>query len=280
VQSEFRLALTVKGSSMADFLTYEQSGNIVTLTMNCPDTRNAVSGEVAGDFEEACDRIARDRSVRAVVLTGAGSSFSSGGNVKTMSQRYGVGRESAATTRMKAKDGIQRIPRCLYNLEVPTIAAVNGPAMGAGLDIACMCDIRIASSTAVFAESFVKLGLVPADGGAWLLPRIVGVSRAAEMAFTGDSLNAVEALKCGLVSRVVAPDALVNEAQQLAQRIAANSGPAVRMAKRLLLEGQNLSLEASLELAAALQAIAFQTSQYREAVAARAEKRSPIFDDD
>lgn len=265
---------------MAQFLKYDAADGVVTLTMNQPDNRNALSGDVADDFEEACARITSDSTIRAVVLTGAGSCFSAGGNIKTMSERYGVGQDSAAKARLRAKHGIQRIPLALYGLEIPTLAAVNGPAIGAGCDLACMCDIRIASSSATFAESFVKLGLVPADGGAWLLPRVVGMSKASEMAFTGDTIDAQQALACGLVSRVVAADALLDEARQLAARIAANPGPALRMTKRLLREGQHLRLDASLELAAAFQAIAFQSSQYREAMAARREKRKPIFDDE
>lgn len=265
---------------MTQFLKYDAADSIVTLTMNQPDNRNALSGDVAQDFEEACARITADPAIRAVILTGAGSCFSAGGNLKTMSERYGVGQESAAKARLRTKHGIQRIPLALYGLEIPTIAAVNGPAIGAGCDVACMCDIRIASDGASFAESFVKLGLVPADGGAWLLPRIVGMSRASEMAFTGDIIDAQAALACGLVSKVVGADALIDEAQQLALRIAANPGPALRMTKRLLREGQHLRLEASLEFAAALQAIAFHSSQYREAMAARREKRKPLFDDE
>ena len=126
-----------------------------------------------------------------------------------------------------------QIPLAFERLDVPAIAAVNGAAIGAGCDLACMCDIRIASEKAKFAESFVKLGIIPGDGGAWLLQRTVGFSRAAELSFTGDTLDAAEALACGLVSRVAPPDQLLDEARKLADRIAANPGPALRMTKRL-----------------------------------------------
>jgi 2-(1,2-epoxy-1,2-dihydrophenyl)acetyl-CoA isomerase len=164
------------------------------------------------------------------------------------------------------KEGIHRIPRALYDLEVPTIAAVNGPAVGAGLDLACMCDIRIASEKAKFAESFVKLGIVPGDGGAWLLPRVVGMSKAAELTFTGDTIDAREALSIGLVSKVVAPEALLDEARALARRIAANSGPALRMSKRLLREGQHVRLDTLLEMSAAFQALAHNTPEHEQAI--------------
>ncbi|MDO8277969.1 MAG: enoyl-CoA hydratase-related protein, partial [Burkholderiaceae bacterium] len=163
-------------------------------------------------------------------------------------------------------------------LAVPAIAAVNGPAVGAGCDLACMCDIRIAADTATFAESFIKVGIVPGDGGAWFLPRLVGASRAAEMSFTGDAIDAQEALACGLVSRVVSGAELLAEAQRLAQRIAANPGPTLRMTKRLLREGGHMRLESLLEMSAGYQALAHKTPQHREAVMAFVEKRKPIFD--
>src|SRR5690606_30901041 len=155
---------------------------------------------------------------------------------------------SPATLRNKYRDGIQRIPMALYNIETPVVAAINGPAVGAGLDIACMCDVRIASEKALFAESFVKLGLVPGDGGAWLLPRVVGISKATEMALTGDMINAAEGLACGLVSKVVAPDQLMDEARAVAGRIAANPSHALRMTKRLLRESLHVRLETLLEM--------------------------------
>lgn len=266
---------------MAGFLNYEKNGAIVTLTMNRPDIRNALSGSDAiNEFVEACGQITRDLSVRAVVLTGAGTAFSSGGNVKTMRENVGAGVGEPAQIRYAYKNGIQRIPLALYNLEVPTIAAVNGPAIGAGNDLACMCDIRIASDRAVFAESFVKLGIVPGDGGAWLLPRAVGMSKASEMAFTGASIDANEALRCGLVSHVVPHDQLLEKANKIAQQIAVNPGHALRMTKRLLREGQHTRLETLLEMSASFQALAHHTKQHEEAVNAFIEKRPPVFTND
>ena len=162
---------------------------------------------------------------------------------------------------------------------MPTIAAVNGAAIGAGCDLTCMCDIRIASETASFAESFVKVGLIPGDGGAWLLPRVVGMSKAAEMSFTGDSLTAAEALACGLVSRVVPAERLMAEALALAGRIAANPGAGLRLTKRLLREGQHTRLESLLEMSAGFQAVAHKTAHHVEAVNAFVEKRKPDFSD-
>ncbi|CAN7709915.1 crotonase/enoyl-CoA hydratase family protein [Pseudorhodoferax sp. LjRoot39] len=259
------------------FLTTERDGAILTLTMNQPETRNALTGNTAVDeFVQACDAIRRDPSVRVVVITGTGPVFSSGGNVKDM-QRFFGDTLSPEVIREEYRNGIQRIPKALYNLDVPTICAVNGPAIGAGLDLSCMCDIRIASENATFAESFVKVGIVPGDGGAWLLPRAVGMSKAAEMAFTGEALNAQQALACGLVSRVVPAEALMAEARALAAKIAANPGGVLRMTKRLLREGQNSTLESLLEMSAGYQAIAHKTADHEEAVRAFMEKRAPKF---
>jgi enoyl-CoA hydratase/carnithine racemase len=160
------------------------------------------------------------------------------------------------------------------------IAAINGPAIGAGLDVACMCDIRIASEKAIFAESFIKLGLVPGDGGAWLLPRAVSASKAAEMAFTGDTINAADALACGLVSKVVAPEALEAEARAIAERIAINPAQALRITKRLLREGEHSRLESLLEMSAAFQALVHHTKDHGEAVEAFLGKRSANFTDE
>lgn len=179
--------------------------------------------------------------------------------------------------REEYRQGIQQIPNALYQLDVPVICAVNGPAIGAGLDLSCMCDIRIASENATFAESFVRVGIVPGDGGAWLLPRVVGMSKASEMAFTGEAISAGQALACGLVSQVVPPDELLPTARALALKIAANPGGVMRMTKRLLREGQNATLASLLEISAGYQAIAHKTADHREAVTAFVEKRAPRF---
>jgi enoyl-CoA hydratase/carnithine racemase len=264
---------------MADFLKMERNGNVVTLIMNRPEDRNAIGSlRDCEEVVEACAAIENDTSVGAVVLTGSGGTFCSGGNLKNMKARKGVG--AAATpveTRTNYKRTIQRIPLALYNLEVPTIAAVDGHAIGAGLDLACMCDIRYASTNAKFAESFIKVGIVPGDGGAWLLQRVVGVSRAMEMSFTGDMLDAEEALSVGLVSKVLPSEELVTAAQALAARIAANPPAAMRMTKRLIREAQHTRLDTLLEMSAAFQALAHETEDHREAVDAFLEKRKPAF---
>lgn len=266
---------------MAHYLRFEKHGPIVTLTLDRPEIRNALIGDRDGDeIVDACERINRDPGVRVAILTGAGSSFCAGGDLRKIRDRLGQGLGAPVRSREAYRNGIQRVARALHGVEVPTIAAVNGPAMGAGCDLATMCDIRIASETARFAESFVKLGLVPGDGGAWLLPRAIGMSRACEMTFTGDPIDAHKALEWGLVSQVLPADRLMDAARELAQRIARNPGQALRMGKRLLREGAHTRLDTLLEMSASFQALAHWTSQHEEAVAAFLEKRPPDFEDE
>ncbi|RCW69588.1 crotonase/enoyl-CoA hydratase family protein [Pseudorhodoferax soli] len=260
---------------MSNFLDYAQDGHIVTLTMNDPERRNPLTGNTAvPEFLAAIDRIHADHTVRAVILTGAGPGFSSGGNVRDMG-RYAE--MPPMDLRREYRLGIQKLPQALFNLEVPVIAAVNGHAIGAGLDLACMCDIRVAAEEARFAESFVKLGIIPGDGGAWLLPRIIGLSRATELTLTGATIDARQAAEWNLVSRVVPRDELMPTARALADQIAANPPHAVRLAKRLLREALHSRLDTLLEMSAAFQVMAHQTADHREAVAAFIDKRAPVF---
>ncbi|MBB6557511.1 enoyl-CoA hydratase/carnithine racemase [Acidovorax soli] len=262
---------------MSDFLIYEQDGAVVTLTMNQPEQRNPLTGNSAiPEFLAAIDRIHDDRSVRCVILTGNGPSFCAGGNINDM-KRQASPEVSEMDIRQDYRRGIQRLALSLFNLEVPVIAAVNGHAIGAGLDLACMCDIRIASEKAKFAESFVKLGIIPGDGGAWLLPRIIGMSRAAEMSFTGDTIGAQQALEWNLVSRLVPHDDLLPAARELAGRIAANAAHSIRLTKRLMREAIHSRLDTVLELSAVFQAVCHKTPDHSEAVNAFLEKRAPQF---
>lgn len=263
---------------MSEPVLFEQDGTIVTVTLNRPESRNAITEQdMVEALIDACRRVNRDKSVRAMILTGAGTAFCSGGNVKHMREKSGMFAGDAGEIREAYRDGIQRLPIALHNVEAPTIAAINGPAYGAGCDLTTMCDIRIASETATFAENFVKVGLIAGDGGAWLLPRAVGLSRASEMAFTGDPIDAATALEWGLVSRVVPGERLMDEARALAGRIAANPPGALRMTKRLIREGQRVDLPTLLEMASAMQSIAHHSDDHAEALDAMAEKRAPKF---
>lgn len=249
-------------------LSETDADGVVTITLNDPETRNAISGlPMIEALLAALDAAEADPKSRAIVLTGNGSAFSSGGNIKAMSPGQGLVDDLPAQTRRNYKTGIQRLPLAMEALELPVIAAVNGPAIGAGCDLTLMCDIRIAGRAAKFAESFVRLGIIPGDGGAWLLPRAVGFAKASEMALTGDLVDADEALRIGLVSRVVDDAALLDEARAMARRIAAHSPHATRMTKRLLRQAWNNNLPAVLDMSAAMQAVAHHTDDYHEALA-------------
>ena len=263
---------------MSDLILEQRDGQVLTLTLNRPEKRNPISDpDMIDALCAALERADADLDVRCVVLTGAGSAFSSGGDISKMKPGSGLRAHLPAQTRRNYKAGIQRLPLLFEGLEVPIVAAVNGPAIGAGLDLACMCDVRVAATSAKFAESFVKIGIVPGDGGAWILARAIGLARASEMILTGDTIDARTAESFGLVSRVVPGDQLLSEAQSVARRIATNPAKALRLAKRLLREGQQQRLSDVLELSAAFQALAHETKDHEEAVAAFLEKREPRF---
>lgn len=260
-------------------LFIDRKGHVETWTLNRSESRNPISDQAM--VEALCDRVAvvnADSEVRVVVLTGAGTAFSAGGNVKDMVDRSGTFAGSPYEIRDGYRVGIQRIPRALYHCEVPVIAAVNGPAVGAGCDLAMMCDLRVASTKAWFAESFVQLGIIPGDGGAWLLTKAIGPARAAEMALTGDRVSAEQAVEWGLVNEIVEPVRLMEAAYDLAERVAKNPPHAIRMAKKLLRESQHQSLESLLELSATMQALAHHTADHREALDAFTEKRAGNFE--
>jgi enoyl-CoA hydratase/carnithine racemase len=249
-------------------LVIATDGAIRTWTINLPSAGNAITGkDVIAGIEAAVDSANADTEVRAVILTGEGKIFSAGGNVKDMADQAGMFGLSPLDQRHAYIDGVQRIPRALSRLEVPLIGAINGAAIGAGCDLALMCDIRIASERASFAESFVQLGLIPGDGGSWFLQRVVGYQRAAEMTFTGDRIDASTALDWGLVTRVVPHDDLLPAARELAERIAKNPPHALRMAKRLLQESRTGSLESTLGMAAAMQPLAHHDPEHEQRIA-------------
>lgn len=185
----------------------------MTITLNDPASRNAISDlPMIEALLAALSAAEADPLARVILLTGAGPAFSAGGNIKAMGEGQGLVDAVPAITRQNYRNGIQRLPLAFEALELPVVAAVSGPAIGAGCDLALMCDVRIAGRSARFAESFVKLGIVPGDGGAWLLPRTVGFAKASEMALTGDLVDAEEALRIGLVSKVVDDADLIDAA--------------------------------------------------------------------
>jgi len=258
-----------------DPITMTRHGPVGVLTINRPESRNDISDVAFVEaFEALCAAISRDEELAAIVITGAGKAFSSGGNIKMMQRREGMFAGDPAAVREGYRSVIQRIPRFFFELELPTIAAVNGPAIGAGCDLALMCDIRLASEKASFAESFLRAGLIPGDGGAWLLPRVVGLSRANEMIFTGDAIDAQTALAWGMVSRVVPADELVDQAIALGHRIAQNVPRTLRLAKRLIRDGMSSKLDAHLELSAAFQALCHHMPEHEASLDALLNRKS------
>lgn len=264
---------------MSEFVRIERRGRIAILTFNHPDTMNAIADhEDCRDLVDALESLNDDETISVGILTGAGRAFSAGGNLQSMKDRTGIGPQTSSLgTRNNYRRGIQRISRAFYDSEVPLIAAVNGFAIGLGNDLACFCDIRIAADDAKFSAGFIKMGLIPGDGGAWALPRAIGYARAAEMLFTGDTVDARQALEMGLVSRVVPAATLMDEALALASRIAANPPRSLRVAKRLLIDAQAMRLHEVLEMSAALQALVHETPDHHEAVDAFLDRRPPNF---
>jgi enoyl-CoA hydratase/carnithine racemase len=259
-------------------LLFEKSDRIVTLKINRPESRNPLGEDGDGAlFEDAASRINADREVRCAILTGAGKAFSAGGNLKAMREQTGPFAGPGVRIREGYRSGIHRMVRSLWSIEVPLIAAVNGPAIGLGNDVACLADLRLAADSAVFGASFLKMGLVPGDGGAWILPRLIGQARAAELFFTGDTIDAATAREWGLVSKVVPAAELMNEARALAERICRQPPDVLRLTKRLMRDSERASFETMMEMSAAFQSLAHLTSDHREAVSAFFEKRAPDF---
>ncbi len=257
------------GAADGDFVKASRQGDVVTLLLDHPETLNRLTTEaqfleLAGQIR----RVAADRTARALVITGRGAAFCAGGDIRKMAAREGFSAGTVADIQQRYRDSVHQVPLALSEIDIPTIAAVNGPAYGAGCDLACFCDIRLAAREATFAFSFVQLGIVPGDGGAWILPRLVGRSNAMALAFTADPVDAEEALRIGLVSEVVNADELLARAQALATRIARHPASAMRMTKRLLREAEQSSLASHLELVAAFQAIAHVTPEHLAAVQA------------
>ncbi len=259
-------------------ITEEKRGAILIWTLHREARLNALPDLGDGDeVAAACERVNADPSIRCVVLTGAGRAFSAGGDLTAMRDRRDLFEGSGAAIRERYRRVVHRIVRSLYGLEVPLIAAVNGPAMGLGCDIAGLGDIRIASDRASFGVPFLKLGIIPGDGGSWLLPRNIGYARAAELLFTARSIDAATAAEWGLVNRVVAHDDLMTEALAVAAQVAAQPPQALRMAKTLLRQGRDTTFDQMLEMSAAMQALAHLTEDHQEGVAAVLEKRPGDF---
>lgn len=256
------------GASVPDEILIQQdiADGVLTLSLNDPNTGNAMSVRMAEALAEALEQANSLSNVHCVLLRATGKHFCTGGNVKDMEQGADLMQGSATEVRARLKSTLHRITHALQALQMPSIAAVNGAAVGAGCDLALMCDLRVASERATFAESFLRLGLVSGIGGAWFLTRIVGTAKALELTLTSEFIDASTALQLGMVSRVVAPEALDETSAALARRIASNPPQALRMAKRLVLDAAESTLPMALENAAALQAILLCGDEHKAVV--------------
>ncbi len=259
-------------------ILFEINNHVATLTLNRPDNRNVITDpKMIDEIEVACKQVNDNFDIKVLIITGTDPAFSSGGNIKEMLKKEGMFKGNPAELMESYRKNIQRVPLALYSVEVPTIAAVNGPAIGAGCDLALMCDLRVASEKAKFGETFLSVGLIPGDGGAYFLSRIVGLAKACEMTFTGKIIEGQEALQIGLINNLTKHQNLMVEANKLAGDICKMPARALRMSKRLIYMGLNSSLPNLLEQSAAYQSLCHFTDDHHEALNSIFDKRSPKF---
>jgi len=252
-------------------LIVERTGAIAKVVMNRPEARNALDLTMRREMLGALDEIEADPTARVVILTGAGGHFCSGGDVKTMKKAH-----TASEGRGRV-ELLNKMVLRLVNFPLPTIAMVDGYAVGAGSNLALCCDLIIASDRAKFGELFCKIGLAVDGGGTWLLPRLVGLARAKELAFMGDVIDAAEAARIGLVNRVVDAAALETTTRALAEKIAAGPPLALRLDKQMLNRAASTDLASALEVEAFSQGLAIASEDHTEGVGAFFDKRPPKF---
>jgi len=244
---------------------------IATLILNRPEKKNALSYRICEEICHAVDIIANNDQVKVLVLTGAGSAFCAGGDLATHPAATAKDRK----TRVKYLRHSVRVASKLRSLDIPLIGSINGPALGAGCDIACACDIRIASEKAIFGEIFIRVGFVPDFGGAYFLPRLVGMAKTCELIFTGDPIDAYEAERIGLANRVVPHDGLESATAELASKLAAFSPFAMKKAKAAIYRAFSTDLDSELEAGAEAQALCVETDYAQEKLKEFVKKGSP-----
>ena len=259
-----------------EFITFERRGTVAWVTLNRPEVRNALKPEMREELIDAIEVVGGDLDLRCLVITGAGEGFCSGADISGAGSRQGQKRV-AGMARDAIRGGSQRLFRTLWELETPTIAAVNGVAAGIGCHIAFACDLVIASEKARFIEVFARRGIVPDGGGTYILPRLIGLAKAKEMVFFAEPWGAADAERIGLVNKVVAADALEQAATEWAERLAAGPTKALGLAKRLLNRSLESDLSTSLEEEALVQELINQTDDIKEGMIAFGERRDPTF---
>jgi enoyl-CoA hydratase/carnithine racemase len=259
---------------MHEHLKYEVADRIATITLNRPERMNAFTWDMVDAWADALLEAQRNDEVHVVIVTGAGKAFCSGGDINNMGER----RERTPLMRKnELASHVHRIPLALESMDKPVIAAVNGAATGAGMDLALQCDLRFAAESARFGETYVRVGLVPGAGGTWFLPRLVGTAKALELFWTGDLVDAHEAERIGIVNKVLPDDQLLSHVREVATKIARGPQLSVRFIKRAVYQGQRIDLRTSLDLISSHYAVVTASADHREAVAAYLEKRKPNF---
>ncbi|NLI80197.1 MAG: enoyl-CoA hydratase [Deltaproteobacteria bacterium] len=251
---------------------------VATLTLNRPDIRNAITHEeIIAEVKAVCRFVNENKNIQVLLFSATDPAFSSGGNVKDMKDKKGMFYGSPAEIMENYRHNIQDVLLSVYNVEAPTIAAVNGAAIGAGCGLALMCDIRIASRKAMFGETFLNVGLIPGDGSAFTLPRTIGMGAACELIFTAETIDAETALQMRLVNHVVDHEQLMPKAREIAAKIASKPPQALRLTKRLLRAAQFATLPETMDKAAGYQALCHFTEDHMEALSAMFEKRAPKY---
>ena len=259
-------------------IIYTKEEGVATITLNRPRVLNAFTPVMIEEWARAIEEAKLDPEVRAVVVTGAGRGFCSGADVRSFREREHTDGNPVVDGRYWLQHSVHRVPLALRTLDKPYIAAVNGPAAGAGMDMASMADMRFASETATFTMSYVNVGIIPGDGGCYYLPRIIGVARALDLIWTGRTMDAQEALRTGYVSQVVAPEHLMDTVMAYAKKLAKGPQVAIELAKRLVYEGlETNNLFKELRSAEHAMIIARATEDATEGPRAWVEKRPPQF---
>lgn len=258
-------------------LIIEKKEAVAWITLNRPKFSNSFSDQMIVDLCHVLREADWDEDIRTIVITGAGKSFCAGGDVKAMEERTGMFAGDPEELRRRYSKGIQQIPLTMESLQTPIVAMVNGAAIGAGCDLACMCDIRIGCQHSRFGETFAKLALVPGDGGAFFLQRVIGYAKAMELSLTGRIVDPEEALKLGLLNQLVEQDQLRSETEKMVNAITSNSPVAVAMIKKAIRNARTAEITGHLDLVAAFQGITQRTDDHAEGVRALKEKRQPKF---
>ena len=263
---------------MFDTIKVDLDGGLATVTLNRPERLNAINDAMAQEFVAAFSSLGRDDDVRVVVLTGSGRGFCSGADISERARDNGeTNRHRGFDGRRHLADTLQRMPLAIRALEKPVIAAVNGIAAGGGFDLACACDIRCAASSARFSEIFSRRGLFPGTGGCYLLPRIVGTAKAAEMIWLGGEIDSQEALHCGLVSYIYSDEQFLHSVQAYASRFADGPPLAIALAKASIYASENIEFTTALNYAATAEAITMTSLDRAEGALAFRERRPPRF---